>query len=64
LDSGYAERQGDDIEKEPEQRKDQPSRKPEEKPPPFNPDPDLVTFLERGRKHDPKKVWKESEPSR
>lgn len=52
------------MEKEPEQTKDQPSRKPEEKPPPFNPDPDLVTFLERGRKHDPKKVWKETEPSR
>ena len=26
-------------------------------PPPFDPDPNLVSFLERGRKDDPKKVW-------
>lgn len=26
-------------------------------PPPFDPDPNLVSFLERGKKDDPKKVW-------
>ena len=26
-------------------------------PPPFDPDPNLVSFLERGRNDDPKKVW-------
>jgi hypothetical protein len=29
-------------------------------PPPFDPDPNLVSFLERGRKDDPKKVWLET----
>jgi len=29
-------------------------------PPPFDPDPDLVSFLERGKKDDPKKTWAES----
>jgi hypothetical protein len=50
------------MEKEPEAPQDQPGSKPGETPPPFNPDPDLVTFLERGPKQDPKKVWKETEP--
>jgi hypothetical protein len=26
-------------------------------PPPFDPDPNLLSFLERGKKDDPKKVW-------
>ena len=26
-------------------------------PPPFDPDPNLLSFLERGRNDDPKKVW-------
>lgn len=26
-------------------------------PPPFDPDPNLVSFLERGRNDDPKKAW-------
>ena len=26
-------------------------------PPPFDPDPNLVSFLERGRNDDPMKVW-------
>ncbi len=26
-------------------------------PPPFDPDPNLVSFLERGRNDDPKRVW-------
>ena len=30
----------------------------EETPPPFEPDPDLVTFLERGGRTDPKQVWR------
>jgi hypothetical protein len=37
--------------------------KPGEKPPPFNPDPDLVMFLERGRRDDPKRVWEENRTS-
>jgi len=37
---------------------------PGEAPPPFNPDPDIVTFLERGTKPDPKKVWKATQPKR
>lgn len=30
----------------------------EETPPPFQPDPDIVTFRERGGRTDPKKVWR------
>lgn len=30
----------------------------DETPPPFEPDPDIVTFLERGEHSDPKEVWK------
>jgi hypothetical protein len=52
------------VEEETKPTQDQPASQPEETPPPFNPDPDLVTFLERGGKHEPKKVWKETEPSR
>ena len=26
-------------------------------PPPFDPDPNLLSFLERGKNDDPKKVW-------
>lgn len=29
----------------------------EDTPPPFQPDPDIVTFLERGGRNDPKEVW-------
>jgi len=52
------------VENEPEAPQDQPASKRDETPPPFNPDPDLVTFLERGPKQDPKKAWKETEPGR
>lgn len=51
------------MEKDPKPTQDQPVSKPEETPPPFNPDPDLVTFLERGPKQDPKKAWKETDPA-
>jgi hypothetical protein len=30
----------------------------DETPPPFEPDPDIVTFRERGGKLDPKEVWR------
>ena len=30
----------------------------DETPPPYEPDPDIVTFLERGPKQDPKEVWR------
>jgi len=28
-------------------------------PPPFDPDPNLVSLLERGAKDDPRKIWSE-----
>lgn len=34
----------------------------EEAPPPFDPDPELVTFLERGAKRDLRKWWSKTEP--
>ena len=37
--------------------------RPEEGPPPSNPDPDIVAFLEGGRK-DPKEVWRATAPKR
>ena len=36
----------------------------DETPPPFEPDPDIVTFLERGGKLDPKEVWKATAKAR
>ncbi len=46
------------MEKEQEPTQDQPASQSDEAPPPFDPDPDLVAFLEKGRKPDPKEVWK------
>ena len=46
------------MEKEPQSTGDQSTSEPDETPPAFDPDPDIVTFLERGAKPDPKKVWK------
>ena len=48
------------MEKEPERPQDQPAPEPES-PPPFAPDPDIVTLRERGAK-DPKKVWRDTQP--
>lgn len=48
--------------KEPDTTSDQAPSQAVETPPPFNPDPDIVTFLERGAKPDPKKVWRATEP--
>ena len=31
-------------------------------PPPFDPDPKLASFLERGRKDDPKREWRATQP--
>jgi hypothetical protein len=33
-------------------------------PPPFEPDPDIVTFLEPSRRRDPKEIWKATAPER
>ena len=42
-----------------------PSEPPSETtPPPFQPDPDIVTFLERGGRADPKKVWRSESDKR
>ncbi len=49
------------MEKEPQPTEEQPVSQPDETPPPFSPDPDIVTFLERGRKPDPKEVWRATE---
>ena len=46
------------MEKEPETTERPATSAPEETPPPFHPDPELVTFLERGANQDPKKDWK------
>jgi len=51
------------MEKEPNPDQNQGSTKPEETPPPFEPDPDIVTFLERGRRQDPKRTWEATEPA-
>ena len=50
--------------KEPGSPQDEGTPPPGEAPPPFNPDPDIVTFLERGTKPDPKEVWKATQPKR
>jgi len=50
------EREPEDLEQVPEE--DAPE------PPPFDPDPNLVSFLERGLRDDPKKAWRESRASR
>ncbi len=49
------------MEKEPQPAEEQTASRSDESPPPFNPDPDIVTFLERGKKPDPKEVWKATE---
>ena len=51
------------MEKEPSTDQDGETAKPEEKPPPFEPDPDIVTFLERGRRQDPRRAWEATERS-
>jgi hypothetical protein len=51
------------MEKEPNGDQGGESTEPEETPPPFEPDPDIVTFLERGRRQDPKRTWKATEPT-
>ncbi len=48
------------MEKEPEPRQDQSTATPET-PPPFAPDPDIVTLREREAK-DPKAVWRDTQP--
>ncbi len=48
------------MEKEPEPPRDQPAVAPES-PPPFAPDPDIVTLREREAK-DPKAIWRETHP--
>ncbi len=48
-----------DLTKDPTPPAEPPS---EEAPPPFEPDPELVTFLERGAKRDVRKWWRETEP--
>ncbi len=52
------------MEKEPQSGQDQTTSQSDETPPPFDPDPDIVTFLEKGAKPDPKEVWKATEPER
>ncbi len=44
------------MEREPEDQERVSEEEPVE-PPRFDPDPNLVSFLERGKKDDPKKVW-------
>jgi len=51
------------MEKEPNADQGGEAAKPEETPPPFEPDPDIVTFLERGRRQDPKRTWEATEPA-
>jgi hypothetical protein len=46
------------VENEPETTEQRATSAPDEAPPPFDPDPELVTFLEKSAKQDPKKVWK------
>ena len=51
------------MEREPEDQ--QPPQSDEQvEPPPFDPDPNVVSFLERGRKDDPTKVWAQAVSSR
>ena len=51
------------MEKEPTPDQGEDMAKPEETPPPFEPDPDFVTSLERGRRQDPKRTWEANEPA-
>ena len=51
------------MEKEPNPDQGEDAAEPEETPPPFQPDPDIVTFLERGRRQDPKRIWEATEPA-
>jgi hypothetical protein len=48
------------VEKEPEPPEEKTPTE-TESPPPFAPDPDIVTLRERGSK-DPKQVWRETSP--
>jgi hypothetical protein len=48
------------VEKQPEQPKETAPLE-TESPPPFAPDPDIVTLRERGAK-DPKQIWRETSP--
>lgn len=48
------------MEKQPEQPRETGPQE-TESPPPFAPDPDIVTLRERGAK-DPKQVWRETSP--
>ena len=48
------------MEKQPEQPKEAAPQE-TESPPPFAPDPDIVTLRKRGAK-DPKQVWRETSP--
>ena len=45
------------MEKEPNSDQGEEHGETGEPPPPFEPDPDIVTFLERGRRQDPKRTW-------
>jgi hypothetical protein len=42
------------MEKDPDTREGSSDASDDETPPPFQPDPDIVSFLEQGRKDDPK----------
>ena len=46
------------MEKRPDVNEHQVTAPPDESPPPFDPDPELVTLREKSAKQDPKKVWK------
>ncbi len=46
------------MEKQPDSADRQATSPPDDSPPPFDPDPELVTLREKSAKQDPKKVWK------
>jgi hypothetical protein len=48
---------------DPKAPQDRPSSA-DEAPPPFEPDPDIVTFLEPSRRRDPKEIWRATAPAR
>jgi len=52
------------VEKEPGSPQDEGPPPPGEASPPFNPDPDIVTFLERGTKRIPRRFGKATQPKR
>jgi hypothetical protein len=51
-------REDDLVTKDAEPTQQPPEPPTEETPPPFQPDPDIVTFRERGRREDPKEIWR------